>query len=75
MAHYWKRDSEQGFIEDTAYIKYEKFNNLRHSIIGFMMGDFDQEGNYVVAPQVKRELIEMPKFLVESMDNIEICRM
>lgn len=74
MAHYWKRDSEQGFIEDTAYIKYEKFNNLRHSVIGFMMGDFDQEGNYVVAPQVKRELIEMPKFLVESMDNIEICR-
>ena len=74
MAHYWKRDSEQGFIEDTAYIKYEKFNNLRHSIIGFMMGDFDQEGNYVVAPQVKRELIEMPKFLVESIDNIEICR-
>ena len=74
MAHYWKRDSEQGFIEDTAYIKYEKFNNLRHSVIGFMMGDFDQEGNYVVAPQIKRELIEMPKFLVESMDNIEICR-
>ena len=74
MAHYWKRDSEKGFIEDTAYIKYEKFNNLRHSVIGFMLGDFDQQGNYVVSPEIKRELIVMPKYIVESMDNIEICK-
>ena len=74
MARYLKQDSELGYIEDTAEIQYQKFNNLRHSIIGFMMGDFDQQGNYVISPEIKRELIAMPKFIVESLDNIEICQ-
>lgn len=74
MARYLKQDSELGYIEDTAEIQYQKFNNLRHSIIGFMMGDFDQQGNYVISPEIKRELIAMPKSIVESLDNIEICQ-
>ena len=74
MARYLKQDSELGYIEDTAEIQYQKFNNLRHSIIGFMMGDFDQEGNYVISPEIKRELIAMQKYIVDSLDNIEICQ-
>lgn len=74
MARYWKQDCELGFIEDTAQIQYQKFNNLRHSIIGFMLGDYDEEGNYIISPEIKKELISMTKYIVESLDNIEICQ-
>lgn len=74
MAQYLKPDSELGYIEDQAEIENLKFNNLRHVILGCMLGDFDEKGTYVVDPQIVKELIEMPKYIVETMDNIEICR-
>ncbi len=74
MAQYLKPDSELGFIEDQAEIESLKFNNLRHVVLGCMLGDFDEKGAYVVDPQIVKELIEMPKYIVETMDNIEICR-
>lgn len=72
MAKYIKRDCEKGYVEDVLQIEYLKFNNLRHSVLGFMLGDFDKYGNYVIDLQIKEELIKMPKFFIESFDNIEI---
>ena len=74
MAQYLKQDSELGYIEDQAEIECLKFNHLRHVVLGCMLGDFDETGAYVVDPEIVRELIEMPKFIVETMDNIEICK-
>ena len=73
MAKYLKQDCEKGYIVDHAEIEYARFNNLRHSILGCMLGDYDLDGRYVVAPEIKNELIKMPKYIVDSMDNIEIC--
>ena len=73
MSKYIKPDCELGYVEDSAEINYLKFNNLRHTILGCMLGDFDNEGNYVVDPEIVKELISMPKYVVETMDNIEIC--
>ena len=73
MAKYQKLDSELGYVEDIADIEYLKFNNLRHTISGFMLGDFDSEGNYVVDPDLVKELINMKKYIVETIDNIDIC--
>ena len=74
MAQYLKPDSELGYVEDMAEIEFLKFNNLRHSILGCMLGDFDELGSYVVSPEVVKELISMEKYIVETYDNIELCR-
>jgi len=74
MAQYLKPDSELGYVQDRAEIECLKINNLRHVVLGCMLGDFDETGAYVVDQEIVRELIEMPKYVVEVMDNIEICR-
>jgi len=74
MAQYLKPDSELGYIEDNATIEYTKTNNLRHVILGCMLGDFDETGAYVVSPEIVKELVEMDKYVVEAYDNIEICK-
>lgn len=74
MAQYLKPDTELGYIEDVAEIEYSKINNLRHTVLGCMLGDFDETGAYVVAPEIVKELIEMEKYVVDTYDNIEICK-
>ena len=74
MSQYLKPDSELGFVEDHAVIEFLQFNNLRHTILGCMLGDFNEVGNYVVAPEIVEELISMEKFVVQTYDNIELCR-
>ncbi|MFQ6752066.1 MAG: hypothetical protein ACLRFL_00675 [Clostridia bacterium] len=73
MAKYLKMDSELGYIEDPTLIEYAKFNNLRHTILGFMMGDFDSNGKYYIDPLVVSQLISMRKYIIEVDENIEIC--
>ena len=73
MSQYIKKDCELGYVQDSAEIGYLKFNNLRHTVLGCMLGDFDEQGNYVISPEIRKELIEMKKYITESMDNIEIC--
>lgn len=74
MAQYLKPDTELGYIEDQAEIEKLKIDNLRHTILGCMLGDFDETGAYVVDPEIIQELISMDKYVVETMDNIEICK-
>ena len=73
MSKYIKPDCELGYVEDNAEIDYLKFNNLRHTILGCMLGDFNQEGEYVVNSEIVKELVSMPKYVVETMENIEVC--
>ena len=63
MAKYLKPDCEKGFLDDPADIEFEQFNNMRHTIDDFMLGDFDENGFYYVQPEIVQELIEMPKSL------------
>ena len=74
MSKYLKQGSTVEYVEDHAEIQSLKFENVRHSVLGFMLGDFDEEGNYVVSEEITKELIEMPKFIAESIDNFEICK-
>ena len=73
MAKYLKRDSEKGYIEDYVDIQALKFDNVRHTALGNMLGDYDNEGNYIIVPEIVEELLAMPKYVVEVMDNPEIC--
>ncbi len=74
MAQYLKPDSVLGYIEDNAEIENLKINNLRHTVLGCMLGDFNDVGAYVVSPEIVKELIEMEKHIVQVFDNIELCR-
>lgn len=74
MAQYLKHDSELGYIENIADIENAKFNNARHVVLGCMLGDFDETGAYVVAPEIVSELLKIEKYVVDSYDNIEICK-
>ena len=73
MAQYVKNDCEQGFVTDGAEIEYLKLNNMRHTILGCMLGDFDANGKYIVDTEIVKELIAMPKYIVDTVDNIEVC--
>ncbi len=73
MAKYLKPYCEKGFVEDSAEIEYLKFNNMRHAVLGCMLGDFNEQGIYTISPDIVSELILMRKYIVDSMDNIEIC--
>ncbi len=73
MANYLKLDSEQGYVSDHAEIDYLIFNNMRHAVLGCMMGDFDSNGIYSVDPEIVSELIDMKKYIVDSDDNVELC--
>lgn len=73
MAKYLKSDSEKGYVEDYVDIQALKFDNVRHTALGNMLGDYDNEGNYVIDHKIVEELIAMPKYVVEVMDNLEIC--
>ena len=74
MAQYLKPDSELGYIDDVTQIEYSKINNLRHVVLGCMLGDFNEVGEYVVEPEIVDELIQMEKYLVQTYDNIELCK-
>ncbi len=73
MANYLKQDKEQGYVTDNAEINYLIFNNMRHTVFGCMLGDFDSHGIYSIDKEIVRELIEMKKYIVDSEDNIELC--
>ena len=73
MAQYLKKDCEQGFVTDNTEIEYLKLNNMRHTVLGCMLGDFDVQGNYVVADDIVKELIAMPKYIVDTVDNVDVC--
>ena len=74
MAQYSKPDSELGFVGDTALIEKLKFDNLRHTVLGCMLGDFNEVGDYVVSPEIVKELISMEKYVDRTYENVELCK-
>ena len=73
MANYLKQGTNDNFIIDSAEIELAKFNNLRFSVLGYMLGDFDERGVYTVDEEIVKELIAMRKYIVSTIDNVEIC--
>lgn len=73
MANYLKQGTNDVFITDNAEIELAKFNNLRFSVLGYMLGDFDEHGVYTVDEGIAKELINMRKYVVSTVDNVEIC--
>ncbi len=71
---YLKFDSELGYLEDKDDINYFATNQMRKVAFGKMLGDFDENGLYVVKQKIVEELIRMPKVIVEMIEDADLIR-
>ena len=71
---YLKFDSEKGYLENKADINYFATNQLQKVAFGRMLGDFDENGLYVINKKIVEELIKMPKVIVEMVEESDLIR-
>lgn len=71
---YIKPDSEKGYLEDKDDINYFATSQMKKVAFGCMLGDFDENGVYVVSEKIVNELIKMPKVIVENVEGTDLIR-
>ena len=71
---YIKFDSEKGYLANKDDINYFSTNQMRKVAFGKMLGDFDENGLYVINSKIVDELIRMPKVIVEIIDGTDLIR-
>ena len=71
---YIKFDSEKGYLDNKDDINYFATNQMRKVAFGKMLGDFDENGLYVINQKIIEELIKMPKVIVEIVDEADLIR-
>ena len=69
-----KFDSEKGYLEDKDDINYYATSQMRKVAFGKMIGDFDENGLYVINEKIVEELIKMPKVIVEMVEDADLIR-
>lgn len=69
-----KIDSEKGYIDNKDDINYYISNLMRKVAFGKMLGDFDENGLYVISKKIVEELIKMPKVIVEILEDSDLIR-
>lgn len=69
-----KFDTEKGYLDNKDDINYFATSQMRHVAFGNMLGDFDENGLYVINQKLVEELIAMPKVIVEIMDDSDLIR-
>ena len=71
---YFKFDTEKGYLEDKNDINYFASSQMRKVAFGKMLGDFDENGLYVINEKIVEELIKMPKVIVEMVEGADLIR-
>lgn len=71
---YYKFDELNQYLDNEADINYYTVNQARRVAVGNMLGDFDEYGYYVIDSAVIKELIAMPKIIVDSVEDAELIR-
>ena len=69
-----KFDSEKGYLDNKDDINYFSTIQMRKIAFGKMLGDFDENGLYVVNQKIVEELIKMPKVVVEIIEGADLIR-
>ena len=69
-----KFDSERGYLDNKDDINYFATNQMRKVAFGKMLGDFDENGLYVIKEKIVEELIKMPKVIVEIVEGADLIR-
>lgn len=71
---YIKFDSEKGYLDNKDDINYFSTNQMRKVAFGKMLGEFDENGLYVINSKIVDELIRMPKVIVEIIEGADLIR-
>lgn len=71
---YVKFDSEKGYLDNKDDINYFATHQLRKVAFGKMLGDFDENGLYVINQKIVEELLKMPKVIVEMVEEADLIR-
>ena len=71
---YLKFDSEKGYLDNKDDINYFATSQMRKVAFGGMLGDFDENGLYVIKEKIVQELIKMPKVVVEMVEDADLIR-
>ena len=71
---YLKFDSEKGYLDNKDDINYFATNQMRKVAFGKMLGDFDENGLYVINAKIVEELIKMPKVVVDIVEGADLIR-
>lgn len=71
---YFKFDESDQYLENEADINYFVVNQARRVAFGNMLGDFDENGIYVIDEEIVKELIMMPKVVVDSVEGADLIR-
>ncbi len=69
-----KFNSEKGYLDNKDDINYYASQLMRKVAFGGMLGDFDENGLYVVKQKIVEELISMPKVIVEIVGDSDLIR-
>ena len=69
-----KLDCEKGYLDNKDDINYYITTLMRKVAFGKMLGDFDENGLYVINSKVVEELIKMPKVIVEILEEADLIR-
>ena len=69
-----KFDTDKGFLDNKDDINYYATTQMRKVVFGGMLGDFDENGFYVISQKIVNELITMPKVIVDAVDGSELMR-
>lgn len=69
-----KFDAEKGFLDNKDDINYFATKQMRKVVFGGMLGDFDENGFYVVNQKIVNELLAMPKVIVDAVEGSELIR-
>lgn len=71
---YFKFDESDQYLENDADINYFVINQARRVAFGNMLGDFNEEGIYVIDEKIVKELLLMPKIVVDSVEGADLIR-
>ena len=71
---YFKFDEENQYLENESDIKYFISNQARRVAVGNMLGDFDENGLYVLKKDLVKQLVNIPKIIVDNFNGVDLIR-
>ena len=70
---YIRADSDNGVLTNEEDIAYYKATQDVEIISNYLLGDFNEDGEYIISEAIIEELIEIPKGITNEFSNMFFC--
>ena len=70
---YIRRDCDNGVLTNIEDITYYKATQDVEIISNYLLGNFNQDGEYIINEEIIEELVEMPKGVTNEFSNMFFC--